>query len=272
MITKSEKLAEKKIDAAMQLQEDGDLEGAAQAFLDILELTPKDWRLPDEAGNLYLFHLGRPSDALACYQRALPLVVEPLETWHKIGFAHAMAGQHDKAVDAFNRALQIDETHVLTHLEMGKLLLQSGDYQDALEFLDTALAHHVMKATFGVALGGPDPNGHVLALILMNKARVCLLHLGHVDAGIGVAETLFDDLEDYERGVTLAEELVAAKKSKIAVRVLDALLARAPRNPAAKRLRAALTSAPLPPKATPNAKAMARAKPKRGATASKQRA
>ena len=53
---------------------------------------------------------------------------------------------------------------------------------------------------------------------------------------LAAIETLYEEFEDYERGCLLAKELIEAKKPAAAVKVLDALLRRDPKNAKAKAL------------------------------------
>jgi len=204
-----------RLEAAIAMQHRGDNDGAAHAFMALSESYPDDARLPEEAGNIYLYAANRPSEAIPCYQRALPLVEDPTEVCFKIGFAHASAGDDDAASEWFARAHEHDPTHALTFLEVGKMLMRRGEHQDALEYLDTAWAHHVMSTGLS---GGPSP--HFRALVLMNQARVRLIHLDRVDDGLGNVRTLVVEMKDEQRGRTLADELRSAGKPELADRVM----------------------------------------------------
>jgi hypothetical protein len=210
-----------RLERVIALQHRGDNDGAARGFMELFDDYPDDPRLPEEAGNIYLYAANQPLEAIVCYARALPLVDDPTELCFKTGFAHASAGDDAAASDWFGRAHRHTPTHAMTFLEVAKLLMRRGQHQDALDHLDTAWAHHVMATGL---IGGPNP--HFRALVLMNQARIRLIHLDRVDAGMRTVKTLLDEMEDLQRVRTLANELRSAGKEELATRVLAMLDAR----------------------------------------------
>ena len=228
------------IEKALEHQQSGDHEAAARCFLQAAEYAPSDHRLPDEAGNLYLYALGRPLDAIPCYERALGLVEDPPRIGLKLGLAHSLAGNDRAALDTLADVGRADPTNPMVHLELGKHHLGQGRAQDAVEYFDTAIAHYTMTNTFGGALGGPTHPPQVLALALMGKARACMLHLGRESDGLGALSTLLDDLHDTGRGLKLAGELQAAGKNESAGKVIAAVLVRTPDDADALALQASL--------------------------------
>ena len=152
---------ERAIDAALTLQQEGDLEGAARAFLAAQPLAPKDHRLSDEAGNIFLYALERPLDAIPCFEKALAIFPEGEPTtamWIKLGLAHSLAGHDERALHALSTAGKQDPTNVNCFVEFGKHHLSQGRYQDAFEYFQTAHAHFHMQQQFGSVLGGGGMN------------------------------------------------------------------------------------------------------------------
>ncbi len=241
-----------RLEVAIGLQHRGDNAGAAAAFMALAADFPDDVRLPEEAGNIYLYAMNQPREAIPCYERALPLSVAPTELCYKLGFAHASLGDDQAASRWFARAHEHDPTHALTFLEVGKLAMRAGNYEDAIGYFDTALAQHVMSSALQ---GGPNP--HVVALVTINKARIWLLHLDRTSDGMAAVGGLIE-ASDFERVRKLATELEEAGKPELAARVLD-------------QLRSALTpDKPSTPKAKPAKKASAKAKPAKKASAKKK--
>jgi len=264
VMKKKQNAADAAIEKAVALEESGDIEGAARAFFATMKLDPEDSRLPEHAGDLYLFHLNRPLDAIPCYEKAIPLFDAPEPMWLRLGLAHSLAGHDAPAVKALTRVLDLDSGSVGAQMELGKHHLARGRAKDAVEHFDTALALLLMQKMSSWAQGAPPFDPHVLAIVLMGKARACLIHLDRLEDGMSAVAQLFGDLEDNERGVKLASELQVAGKHALAANVLDALLTRWPRDAEAKALRATLR--------VPDSSKRAGAKTKTKTTASKKRA
>ncbi len=224
-----------RLESAIALQHLGDNQGAADAFMDIFVDFPDDARLPEEAGNITLYALNDPLKAVECYAKALPLVDDPTELCHKIGFAYASADDDENASRWFAQAHHHTPTHAPTFLEVAKLNMRSERFDDALAYFDTAWAHHVMDTGM---FGGPSP--HFQALVLMNQARIRLIHLDRVDDGLAGLRSLIADMGDLQRGRILAKELIDAGKPAVASRVLEAVLAEAPKDKEALALRKSL--------------------------------
>jgi len=221
-----------RLESAIALQHLGDNQGAVDAFMDIFVDFPDDARLPEEAGNISLYALNDPLKAVECYAKALPLVDDPTELCHKIGFAYASADDDENASRWFAQAHYHTPTHAPTFLEVAKLNMRSERFDDALAYFDTAWAHHVMDTGM---FGGPSP--HFQALVLMNQARIRLVHLDRVDDGLAGLRSLIADMGDLQRGRILAQELIDAGKPAVASRVLDAVLAEAPKDKEALAMR-----------------------------------
>lgn len=207
---------EEDVQRALDLQAEGDLKGAANAFERLGERVRDDHRFAEEAGNLFLYHLGDASSAIRPYRRALEQTQEPslkAELWHRIGIAYTKLNDDVQASVAFGEAHKNDPIHAGTFLEVGRLCMRAGRYQDALEYLDTAWAQHVMQSALS---GGPVPQFR--ALVTMDKARVHLKHVGDLEAGLAMANQL-REMGDRGRLETLARELQELGRTDAAARV-----------------------------------------------------
>lgn len=270
---------DKAIGAAIDLRDSGDLEGAAKAFLAIAPLRPKDHNFPLEAGNIYLQALDRPKDAIPCYEQAIALLPNDearVPFWLGLGLAHSLAGNDKKALATFSKAGKVDPTNVQTFVEFGKHHLSQRRHKDALEYFDTAIAHFHMQNQFGAAFGGRRVNPHVLALALMGKARVSLRYLRKDVEGMGAVRELLRTLDDDQRCVTLANELVEEGRPETARAVLAAVLKHAPQHREATNLLATLAkkkaspAKKTPAKKTPAKKTPAKKTPAKKAPAKKK--
>ena len=201
--------------AALDLQARGDTIGAANAF-ERLGGVSDDHRFAEEAGNRFLYQLGDAASALRAYRRAVDLADDrqvKAELWHRIGIAHTKLNDDASASVAFQEAHKNDPIHAGTFLEVARLCMRAGHHQDALEYLDTAWAHHTMQSAL---MGGPS--AQFRALVTMDKARVFLKHLGDLNRGLAAAAVLLE-MEDRDRLRTLVTELQQMGRLEAATRV-----------------------------------------------------
>src|SRR5437660_11466393 len=59
--------------------------------------------------------------------------------YYMLGLSTWKTGDRDGAVDAFKRALEQDSTHVKSHLNLTRVLIEQGKPQDALSSVEAAL-------------------------------------------------------------------------------------------------------------------------------------
>src|SRR5881394_4475784 len=66
---------------------------------------------------------------------------KPRDVWgqYMLGLAAWRTGDRDGAVDAFKRALAIDSNHVKSHLNLSRVLIEQGQAQEALPYVEAAL-------------------------------------------------------------------------------------------------------------------------------------
>jgi len=91
---------------------------------------------PDEAAAFG--HLGRvlqshrhPVEAAGCYGRAMALAPTAYEWAYHKGHAHAQVYQADAAIEAYQRAAELNPGYAPTFAALGELYLQSGDFDRA---------------------------------------------------------------------------------------------------------------------------------------------
>src|SRR2546430_1029663 len=67
---------------------------------------------------------------------------KPDNVWgyYMLGLSAWKAGDRDAAVNAFTLALEKDSTHVKSHINLSRVLIEQGRAQDALPHIQTALA------------------------------------------------------------------------------------------------------------------------------------
>ena len=94
--------------------------------------------------NLALTRLAqnRPREAIQPLQEALRVTGDRLETLTALGEAAGMIREHAAALDAFDRALKLDEQHHAALLGAAKMLGALGRYPEAKDRFEAVLALH----------------------------------------------------------------------------------------------------------------------------------
>ena len=109
---------------------------------------------------------------------------KPENPWgfYMLGLSAWKSGAHERAEEAFGKAIGLDRTHVKSYLNLSRVLLESGRPLEALERLDTALA---LDSTSNV----------------VHRLRgLALADLGHLEAAA----------DEYRRAIVLDEQDVWA--------------------------------------------------------------
>jgi arylsulfatase A-like enzyme/Flp pilus assembly protein TadD len=120
------------------LRQKGDLAGAIEVLQAGLEREPDDVDLVAVLGA-YLNEAGRSGEAarlLAVYAEAASPEFDVLNAY---GVALAGAGRPRDALDAFRRALDVDPSDAMTHVNMATVHLMGRDHERARRELQTAL-------------------------------------------------------------------------------------------------------------------------------------
>lgn len=198
---------------------------AAEEFLAAAKLEPMNWRLPNDAGECF-FLGGRFVEALRCYSTAMMLMPDMATVLFNRGMAQAMLGEENEAFVTLQHVLELEHAHAGAYLEIGKLHAAAGRHWDAMDAFDAALRQRTTDA-------------RTTAIALREKARLLLGPLHRDAEGLEVVETLWERTRDSATLVVLAQEIVDAAKPR-AARVLDVVLADAPRDARALKLRTKL--------------------------------
>ncbi|MDE2593560.1 MAG: tetratricopeptide repeat protein [Burkholderiales bacterium] len=168
--------AEMGIDEALQyaidLHQQGSLEGAATVYARILEVIPdhpdalhllgmarhqmgrsdEGVALIEQAitvepnyagyfnnlGNIYMGR-GEVGQALRAYQRAVALNEDNADLHNNLGALHKAQGQFAQAQSAYERAMALNPRHVSAHNNMGLLYAEQGDRTGAITYYIKAL-------------------------------------------------------------------------------------------------------------------------------------
>ena len=131
--------ARRLLDHALERQRAGDLQGAIDAYNDLLERYPA---LPDAYNNLavLLKAANRLPAAIACLKRALLYAPNASALYSNLGNMLWIALEFDEAMAALQRALALDPNRHETYHNLGLLQFSLGNYQAAVDCYDRALA------------------------------------------------------------------------------------------------------------------------------------
>lgn len=229
--------AQQLIDRALTEADAGNFARAATLMLEAAELDPADWRLPNEAGIFY-YRLERYDDAIRCYDRALTLVPGDVAVMMNKALAYILSDRDDQGRTLLHEITTIDPIYAPAYFELGKLHQKAGELQDAIEYFDTAMFHETTGTLFNMS-GAPPRNDHLIALVMLNKARV-FFQLDREDDGVAQSQTLWDTAGDSHMILKLASELADRERRGAARRVVDVLIAAQPDHAEALALRARL--------------------------------
>ena len=83
-------------------------------------------------------NLGRFSEAVAAYDRALAISPAYADALYQKGFALAKLGKNEDAIAEFDKTLSKDRNNALAYHQKGNLLIKTGRYDDAIACCHTS--------------------------------------------------------------------------------------------------------------------------------------
>jgi serine/threonine protein kinase/Flp pilus assembly protein TadD len=109
----------------------GDLPGALRELATALELEPAD-RWTNFYYGLCVYRLGRYEDAAAAFGVCIGAAPDVAASYYNRALAYVALGRTDRAVNDYDRTLQLDPTHPGALLNRGMLRYQQGRLAEAL--------------------------------------------------------------------------------------------------------------------------------------------
>lgn len=145
---------------ALALHQAGDLEGAANLYIEVLRAVPQAFRVRSNLGAAWA-GLGRFDDAIDQYQQALAVEDDP-SVRHNLAVALSKTGRTSEAADQSRRVLEVQPGSRDALLLLAECELRLGEDAKAVELLQGAPA----------ALQGDKAVAYLLGTALLNLGRL----------------------------------------------------------------------------------------------------
>jgi predicted TPR repeat methyltransferase len=211
---------EEAVALAILLQKNEQLAEAHELYRRILEVAPNHARALHYAGVL-AHQQGRSDEAVALTERSLALVDQP-DWYSNLGIIFQSAGQLERAIDAYRRAIAIDPSHANAYSNLGAALRAIGKLSEAEAAYRTAIRlnpdHIDAYTNLGILLNALKRTEEAAAcfckvITLRPKHREArkLLALAHCTLGeVGEAVRIFEEWLEEEPGDPIALHMLAA--------------------------------------------------------------
>ena len=96
---------------------------------------PGDWNNKGDA----LYNQGKYDEAIQAYDRAIEIDPEDAETWGNKGDALYNQGKYDEAILALDRVIELDPEYSMAWNNKGYAFVLQGKYEEAIQALDKAI-------------------------------------------------------------------------------------------------------------------------------------
>lgn len=192
------------------------LQGELAQLRDDVTKSPED---ADQVGSLaaiYYVH-GFADAAVACFTRAKELSPQTMHWWYYAGLAHERAAEPEKAIEAYQGALELDADYGPLYVRLGRLLVES-DRTRAARLCERALELNAQDATAIFTLGLCDESAGDLDAALKRFEGALQLVPNYKDAHEAAARVLTVAGRSDE-----AQQHSTAAKSGVTPRVDDRL-------------------------------------------------
>jgi tetratricopeptide (TPR) repeat protein len=108
----------------------GDLEAAAEAYLDAIEQNPEHFRAYVALGQV-LLAMDKPDDAIPFLEKAQDLNPDDAGSYLYLGYAYYARQEFDRCVEYFGRVTELEPTHHLAFNNLGYAQFLTGDLEGA---------------------------------------------------------------------------------------------------------------------------------------------
>ena len=155
---------------------------------------------------------GRLAEAMACYERALALAPDSVDTLYNLGNTCQDLGQTERAIGYFERALRLRPDAVELHNNLGSALQDLGRLDEAVASYREALALQPDAVEIHDNLAGALRSQGELAAAVACYERAIALRPDRIESQIGLGVVLRDQgqlgeaVARYERALALAPD------------------------------------------------------------------
>lgn len=120
----------------------GDSSRAIEIFTNVTEKHPEEWRAFYTLGEIF-FLRQKFEKSIPYYKKIVDLdkdIPSPVraEAWWRLGIAYQQEGDLETAEDSYREAQSLQPNHPFTNFQLGQLLFQKNEYEEALKFLNNA--------------------------------------------------------------------------------------------------------------------------------------
>jgi tetratricopeptide (TPR) repeat protein len=122
--------AAERFEVAVELEEEGNLEEAAEAYAAALEAGGESAEIAFNLGNV-LFALGRKPEAIERFEEALALDPKYVEAWNNLASVHAELENWTKAIESGCRAADLNYDYPDAHYNLAEAYHGAGRRQEA---------------------------------------------------------------------------------------------------------------------------------------------
>ncbi|ANM28741.1 hypothetical protein ABI59_02620 [Acidobacteria bacterium Mor1] len=220
------------LEGAVSLHQKGDLDGAATAYLQVLQVAPDQ---PDALHFLgVLEHQRGESEAgIRRIQRAIALRPEHADMHNNLGNLFKELDRTDDAARCYQEAIRLEPRASHAHQNYAVVLRRAGRHEEAVASYDRALALD--------PLAGDTHYNRGNALREMGRFH---------EAAVAYARAAELDPDNTRAYTNLGQALYRLGQIKEAGRVFEAWLEKEPGNPVAEHMRAACSGENLPDRAS----------------------
>jgi|GEM_PF-5405601 len=163
------------LDKAKKLVASNAFDDAHKALIEGIETHSKSWHLPLALGELVLQHSPNAEKAVVLLEQASHLGANQPLIWQRLGNAYDQNGQAKEALEAYHKALGLDEKNTSIYTDTAELLEQLDHLDEAASAYEEAIRQTIDAPDLSVYLHAhafyARHDGHENALTIVQNAQ-----------------------------------------------------------------------------------------------------